>query len=58
MTAIKTDAKAATAAVTAAVKGLAKAAQKGTIPKGRAARKMSRIHRARNKALSGTSAAK
>ncbi len=58
MDAIKTDAKAAAEAVSKAVSALAKAAQKGTIPKGRAARKMSRIHRARNKAISGTAASK
>jgi small subunit ribosomal protein S20 len=58
MAAIRKDAKAATDMVSKAVSVLAKAAQKGTIPKGRAARKMSRIQRARNKAMGGASAAK
>ncbi len=54
--AIKADAKGALAAISNAASVLAKAAQKGTIPKGRAARKMSRIHKARNKAMSGAGA--
>ncbi len=49
--AIKSDAKSAIAAISTAASVIAKAAQKGTIPKGRAARKMSRIQKAYNKAL-------
>jgi small subunit ribosomal protein S20 len=49
--AIKADAKGAMAALSEAASALAKAAQKGTIPKGRAARKMSRLQKARNKAM-------
>jgi len=54
--AIKADAKGAFAAISSAASVIAKAAQKGTIPKGRASRKISRLHKARNKAMSGTGA--
>ncbi len=50
--AIRKDAKAAAAAISEAASVLAKAARKGAIPKGRAARKISRMQKARNKALS------
>jgi small subunit ribosomal protein S20 len=45
------DPKNALAAISEAASVLAKTAQKGSIPKGRAARKLSRLHKARNKAL-------
>ncbi len=50
--AIRKDAKAAAAVISEAASVLAKAARKGAIPKGRAARKISRMQKARNKALS------
>ena len=52
MDTIRKDAKGATEALRSATSVLAKAAQKGSIPKGRMARKVSRLHKARNKALS------
>ncbi len=55
---IRTDAKGATESLRDATSVLAKAAARGTIPKSRMARKVSRLHKARNKALSGTSATK
>ncbi|MGZ3651414.1 MAG: 30S ribosomal protein S20 [Bdellovibrionota bacterium] len=48
---IRTNAKGATDALRDATSVLAKAAARGTIPKGRMARKISRLHKARNKAL-------
>ncbi len=48
---IRKDAKSAAAAIQNAVSVLAKAAHKGSIPKGRMARKVSRIYKARNKAV-------
>ena len=50
--AIRTDAKGAVDALREATSVLAKAAARGTIPKGRMARKISRLHKARNKAAS------
>jgi small subunit ribosomal protein S20 len=50
--AIRKDAKAAAVVISEAASVLAKAARKGSIPKGRAARKISRLQKARNKALS------
>lgn len=54
---IRKDAKSAIGAITEAVSVLAKTAHKGSIPKRRAARKTSRLMKARNKAL-GTSSAR
>ena len=48
--AIRTNAKEATGAIREAASVLAKAAARGTIPKGRMARKMSRLMKAQNKA--------
>jgi small subunit ribosomal protein S20 len=48
---IRTNAKGATDALRDATSVLAKAAARGTIPKGRMARKISRLHKARNKAV-------
>ena len=48
---IRTDAKAAVTMLREATSVIAKAAARGTIPKGRMARKISRLHKARNKAL-------
>jgi small subunit ribosomal protein S20 len=48
--AIRSNAKGATETVRAAASALAKAAARGTIPKGRMARKISRLMRAQNKA--------
>jgi len=56
MEVIRGDAKGAVTALSNASSVIAKAAQKGTIPKGRASRKISRLHKARNKALAGTGA--
>lgn len=53
---IKKDAKSAAAAVSAAASALGKAARKGSIPKGRASRKTSRIAKARNKAMASANA--
>lgn len=50
---IRKDAKGATEALRSATSVLAKAAHKGSIPKSRMARKVSRLHKARNKALAG-----
>lgn len=52
METIRTNAKGATDAVRAATSVLAKAAARGTIPKGRMARKVSRLMKAQNKAVS------
>lgn len=52
---IKKDAKSALAAIANASSVIAKTAHKGSIPKKRAARKISRLYKARNKAM-GTSA--
>ena len=52
--AIRKDAKAATKMVSETTSAIAKAAHKGAIPKGRASRKISRLQKARNKALAGT----
>lgn len=49
--AIRTNAKGATDAIREASSVLAKAAARGTIPKGRMARKISRLQKAQNKAL-------
>jgi small subunit ribosomal protein S20 len=49
--AIRKDAKAAAAVISEAASVFAKAARKGSIPKGRASRKISRLQKARNKAL-------
>lgn len=49
--AITKDAKGAVHAVTSAISVWAKAANKGSVPKRRAARKQSRLQRALNKAL-------
>ena len=51
--AIRKDAKGAADALRSATSVLAKAAHKGSIPKGRMARKISRLAKARNKALAG-----
>lgn len=51
---IRKDAQGAAAAIQHAVSVLAKAAHKGSIPKGRMARKISRLYKARNKAVSGS----
>ncbi len=56
--AIKADAKGAVAILSNAASVIAKAAQKGTIPKGRASRKISRLQKAQNKALAGGTSAK
>lgn len=53
---IRKDAKAALGAITAAISVLAKTAHKGSIPKKRASRKVSRLMKARNKAMGTTSA--
>lgn len=50
---IRKDAKGAADALRSATSVLAKAAHKGSIPKGRMARKVSRLQKALNKALSG-----
>lgn len=50
--AISKDPKNASQALAEATSVLAKTAHKGSIPKGRAARKISRLHKARNKAMS------
>jgi small subunit ribosomal protein S20 len=52
MEAIKTNAKSATDSIRQATSVLAKAAARGTIPKGRMARKISRLMKAQNKAAS------
>jgi small subunit ribosomal protein S20 len=49
--AIRKDAKGSTSAISEAASALAKAAHRGAIPKGRAARKTSRLQKARNRAL-------
>jgi small subunit ribosomal protein S20 len=54
--AIKKDAKSAAKVLSAAASALGKAARKGSIPKGRASRKISRLTKARNKALASTNA--
>lgn len=54
--AIRKDAKAASSALSETTSVIAKAAHRGAIPKGRASRKISRLHKARNKALSGAAA--
>ena len=51
MDSIRTDAKGAAAALRDAASVLAKAAARGTIPKGRMARKTSRLQKALNRAL-------
>ena len=48
---IRKDAKSALAAISEAASVFAKTAHAGSIPKGRAARKVSRLYKARNKAL-------
>ena len=53
MEVIRKDAKGAVEALRSATSVLAKAAHKGSIPKGRMARKISRLHKARNKAVAG-----
>lgn len=53
---IRKDAKAALGAITSAISVLAKTAHKGSIPKKRAARKASRLMKARNKAMGSASA--
>lgn len=52
MESIRTNAKGATDTIREAVSTLAKAAARGTIPKGRMARKTSRLMKAQNKATS------
>lgn len=54
--AIRKDAKGATAVISQAASVLAKAARKGSIPKGRASRKTSRLQKAKNKALASANA--
>ena len=54
--AIKSDAKAALTVISATTSVLAKAAYRGAIPKGRASRKISRLQKARNRALSQSNA--
>ncbi len=56
--AIKQDAKKAQSAINDAASVLAKTAAKGSIPKKRAARKISRLYKARNKMLATASATK
>ncbi|HEY8279131.1 MAG TPA: 30S ribosomal protein S20 [Bdellovibrionota bacterium] len=53
---IRKDAKSATEALREATSVLAKAAARGVIPKARMARKISRMHKARNRALGGANA--
>ena len=53
---IRKDAKAAVGAISNAASVLAKAAHKGSIPKRRASRKISRLQKARNKAMAGAGA--
>lgn len=53
---IKKDATNAMNAIALAASSLAKTAHKGSIPKRRAARKISRLYKARNKAMSTSSA--
>ena len=48
---IKKDAKSALKSISTAASLIAKTAHKGSIPKGRAARKISRLYKARNKLL-------
>lgn len=50
MEAVKKDGKKAVETLRDAISVLAKTAQKGSIPKGRAARKISRLYKAMNKA--------
>lgn len=54
--AIRKDAKAAASVISQAASVLDKAARKGSIPKGRASRKVSRLQKARNKALASANA--
>lgn len=54
--AVKKDPKSADAVLSQAVSTLAKTAHKGSIPKKRASRKISRLHKARNKALGSAGA--
>ncbi len=49
--AVRTDAKAAATVISEVASVIAKAAHRGSIPKGRAARKISRLQKARNRAL-------
>ena len=49
--AIRKDAKAAVEVISASTSTIAKAARKGAIPKGRMARKVSRIQKMRNRTL-------
>lgn len=58
LAAIKLDAKKSEAALIDAVSVLAKTAAKGSIPKRRAARKISRLYKARNKMLNEAGASK
>ena len=48
------DAKGATEQLQKAISLIAKVAHRGSIPKKRASRKISRLYKARNRALSGT----
>jgi small subunit ribosomal protein S20 len=54
--AIRKDAKAALQVLSDTTSVIAKAAHRGAIPKGRASRKISRLAKARNKAMNGASA--
>lgn len=54
--AIRKDAKGSAAVISSTASVLAKAAHKGAIPKGRASRKISRLQKAKNKALASTNA--
>jgi small subunit ribosomal protein S20 len=54
--AIKKDAKSATGLLSKVASVIAKAARKGSIPKGRASRKISRLQKARNKAAASANA--
>ena len=54
--AIRKDAKGAVSVISQAASVLAKAAYRGSIPKGRASRKISRLQKARNKAMASAKA--
>ena len=58
LVAITKDAKQSETVLVDAISVLAKTAAKGSIPKRRAARKISRLYKARNKLLAGSSATK
>jgi small subunit ribosomal protein S20 len=56
LAAIAADAKSALKVLSESASAIAKAAHKGAIPKGRASRKISRLAKARNRAVASTKA--